>query len=67
MELNKTNSTNDSVTGASSITYGGTLVLKKVSGMLQVGDSFTLFAAGSYSAPSPTLYLKHPARQCHGT
>lgn len=62
MELNKTNSTNDSVTGASSITYGGTLVLKKVSGMLQVGDSFTLFAAGSYSGSFANIVSQTPGQ-----
>ena len=49
MEVNKTASTSDLVTGASAITYGGTLVLKNLSGALQVGDTFTLFTAGSYS------------------
>jgi autotransporter-associated beta strand protein len=48
MEVNKTAHTSDLVTGATTITYGGTLVLKNLSGTLQPGDTFTLFSAGTY-------------------
>lgn len=49
MELDKTSNTSDLVNGPTAITYGGTLVIKKLNGTLNVGDSFTLFAAGAYS------------------
>jgi autotransporter-associated beta strand protein len=49
MELNKTAGTNDSVQGVTSLTYGGTLVLKNLSGLLAVNDTFKLFAAGAYA------------------
>lgn len=42
--------TNDMVTGIATMAYGGTLIVTNVSvGALQVGDSFQLFAATSYS------------------
>jgi autotransporter-associated beta strand protein len=49
MELNKTAGTFDQISGASSITYGGTLSLTNLSGTLAVNDSFKLFNAGSYA------------------
>jgi autotransporter-associated beta strand protein len=60
MEVNKTANTSDLVTGASAITYGGTLVLKNLSGALQVGDTFTLFAAGSYSGSFSSVVSQTP-------
>jgi len=49
MELSKNAATNDLVTGATLITYGGTLVLKNLGGVLAVNDTFKLFNASSYS------------------
>jgi fibronectin-binding autotransporter adhesin len=49
MKLNKTGSTADEISGASSIHYGGTLSLSNIGGTLAAGDSFTLFSAGSYA------------------
>ncbi len=49
MEINKTTSTNDEVTGLTSVTYGGTLVVTNLAGTLTNTDSFKLFDAASYS------------------
>lgn len=49
MEINKNAATNDLVTGATAITYGGTLVIKNLGGVLAVNDTFKLFNASSYS------------------
>ncbi len=49
VEVNKTASTSDLVTGLTSVTYGGTLVVTNLSGTLAGGDSFQLFSATSYS------------------
>jgi autotransporter-associated beta strand protein len=63
MELNNAAGTNDLITGAASITYGGTLYLTNL-GTLSAGASFRLFSAASYSgaftnivpsAPGPNL------------
>jgi fibronectin-binding autotransporter adhesin len=49
MELNKTNApSSDQLLGATSLTYGGTLVLHNLGGPLATKDTFTLFSAGSY-------------------
>jgi autotransporter-associated beta strand protein len=60
MEVNKTAATSDLVTGATSITYGGTLVLKNLSGALQAGDTFTLFSAGSYGGSFSSIVSQTP-------
>jgi autotransporter-associated beta strand protein len=60
MEVNKTALTSDLVTGASAITYGGTLVLKNLSGTLAVGNTFTLFSAGSYSGSFSSVVSQTP-------
>jgi autotransporter-associated beta strand protein len=60
MEVNKTANTSDLVTGASTITFGGTLVLKNLSGALQVGDTFTLFSAGSYTGSFSSVVSQTP-------
>jgi hypothetical protein len=48
MELDKSANTNDSIRGARSILYGGTLSVTNLSGTLATGDSFKLFYATSY-------------------
>ena len=62
MEVNKTAMTSDLVTGASSITYGGTLVLKNLSGALQAGDTFTLFTAGAYTGSFSSVISQTPGQ-----
>ncbi|HEY3761520.1 MAG TPA: autotransporter-associated beta strand repeat-containing protein [Verrucomicrobiae bacterium] len=56
MVLNRANSPNCSqLASASSINYGGTLVLTNTGSLLQVGDTFTLFpATNGYNATSFT-------------
>ena len=48
MELNKTSSTYDQISGAASVTYGGILSVTNLSGSLAASDSFKLFSAASY-------------------
>ena len=60
MALNKTTLTNASVSGASTIAFGGTLVVKNLGGTLQTGDTFTLFSAGSYSGSFSTVVAQTP-------
>jgi hypothetical protein len=49
MGVNGTTATNTEVLGASTLTYGGTLVLRNLGGKLAANDTFKLFTAGSYS------------------
>jgi hypothetical protein len=52
MELNGTDKTSDQL-AASTVTYGGTLVLKNLNGQLAANDTFTLFptpGTGSFSS-----------------
>jgi autotransporter-associated beta strand protein len=63
MELNHTSATSDQVRAtastATTITYGGTLVLTNLSGTLTGSDTFKLFSAtnyaGAFSALSPAI------------
>jgi autotransporter-associated beta strand protein len=48
MKLNKSSATNDVIGGAASLTYGGTLAVSNVSGMLTTSDGFRLFGAGKF-------------------
>src|SRR5262249_35475191 len=49
MELKKTTATNDSLQVGGVLTFGGTLILTNLSGILTTNDSFKLFNAASYS------------------
>jgi autotransporter-associated beta strand protein len=61
MEVNKTAGTSDLVTGTgNTINYGGTLVIKNLSGMLQPGDTFTLFTAGTRSGSFSSVVSQTP-------
>ncbi len=60
MEVNKTANTSDLVTGASTINYGGTLIIKNLSGALHAGDTFTLFSAGSYTGSFSSVVSQTP-------
>jgi hypothetical protein len=62
MEISKSPNTNDLVRGVTTLTYGGTLVLKNVGGSLVVGDTFKLFAAGSYSGVFATVLSETPGQ-----
>jgi autotransporter-associated beta strand protein len=48
---------NDSLTGISALTYGGTLTVTNLDGTLAAGDSFKLFSAASYNNNFTTLNL----------
>ena len=60
IEVNKTAMTSDLVTGATSITFGGTLVLKNLSGTLQPNDTFTVFSAGSFTGSFSSVVSQTP-------
>jgi hypothetical protein len=49
INLNKSSGAAGQITGLSSITYGGTLVISNQSGVLAAGDTFNVFNAGAYS------------------
>jgi len=48
MQLDAAAQTNDLISGMTSVSYGGRLVLTNVSGTLTSGHTFKLFSAGSY-------------------
>ncbi len=61
-EINKDLGTNDTVRGLSSVAMGGTLVLQNVGATAYApGDSFKLFAAGSYSGGFSSILPATPA------
>jgi autotransporter-associated beta strand protein len=60
-ELNKAASTNDSVRGLTSVTYGGMLSLTNVSGALTNTSAFKLFYATSYGGGFAALTPALPA------
>jgi fibronectin-binding autotransporter adhesin len=49
LEINKSTGLRDQVIGLPSVTYGGTLVVTNLAGTLNLGDSFTVFSAGSFT------------------
>ncbi len=57
LEIAKTNNTSDSVTGLTSVTYGGTLRVTNLAGSLAVGDSFKFFSAASYGGVFTNIIL----------
>jgi autotransporter-associated beta strand protein len=60
MELNKTANTSDLVAGVTTLTYGGTLVLRNLSGALVPNDTFTLFTAGAYVGSFSSVVSQTP-------
>jgi autotransporter-associated beta strand protein len=60
MEVNKTAVTSDRVNVSSTAFLGGTLVLKNLSGMLAVNDTFQLFTAGSFSGSFSSVVSQTP-------
>jgi autotransporter-associated beta strand protein len=48
MELNAATATNDLVRGLTSVTYGGTLTLSNLAGVIAASNTFKLFSANSY-------------------
>jgi autotransporter-associated beta strand protein len=56
--LNRTNAQNSSlIAGLAAVNYGGTLTVMNVGDALQNGDTFILFAAGSYSGSFANILL----------
>jgi autotransporter-associated beta strand protein len=48
MQINKAMSTNDQITGLTSVSFAGTLLITNLGGTLAAGDAFQLFSAASY-------------------
>jgi fibronectin-binding autotransporter adhesin len=61
MKLNKASATNDVLSVAGTLTYGGTLSLTNLSGTLAAGDSYKLFSAGTYGGTFARLSPATPA------
>ena len=57
IEINKTSNTKDLLDASGAMTYGGTLVVTNLSGVLTNGDSFKIFDGGSYGGTFATLTL----------
>lgn len=57
MELGATTQTNDLITGMTSVSYGGRLIVTNLGGTLSAGDSFKLFSAASYHGAFATIAL----------
>ncbi len=57
MELDAASHTNDLLTGLTSVSYGGRLLVTNLSGSFAAGDSFKLFNAGSYSGSFASITL----------
>ncbi len=58
MEINCTNvRTSTSVTGITTVAYGGTLMVSNLGPDLQAGDCFTLFSATNYTGSFTTMNL----------
>ena len=57
MELDKSVNTNDLITGLSTVSYGGNLVVTNLSGTLAVNDNFKLFSAASFTGSFNSITL----------
>jgi len=62
MEVSKTASTNDLVTGVTTLTYGGTLVLRNLGGPLAVNDTFKPFNAATYVGSFSSVVSQTPGQ-----
>ena len=62
MELSKNGNTNDQVVGVSTLSYGGTLILRNLGGMLAPGDNFPLFSASGYSGAFSRVLSETPGQ-----
>jgi autotransporter-associated beta strand protein len=60
MDVNKTSGTEDQITAAAKITYGGALSVANLNGTLANGDSFKLFSGGSYAGAFATIEPSTP-------
>jgi autotransporter-associated beta strand protein len=57
LELNAATHTNDLIAGMTSVNYGGRLIVTNLGGTLAAGDTFKLFAAGSYGGTFTSITL----------
>ena len=57
IEISAAPQTNDQVSVAGTLTFGGTLYIGNVAGTLTSGQTFKLFSAGSYAGNFPTVSL----------
>jgi autotransporter-associated beta strand protein len=57
LRINKAQQDNDQLQVAGALTYGGTLIVTNLGGTIVSGDSFKLFAAGSYAGNFSSLIL----------
>lgn len=62
IEVSKSAATNDLVTGVTTVTYGGTLVLKNLGGLLAVNDTFKVFDAAAYSGSFSSVVSQTPGQ-----
>ncbi len=62
MDLNKTLATNDLIRGLTEVTYGGSLSLANLSGVLAGGDSFKLFDAATYTGSFTNIIPSSPGQ-----
>ncbi|MFO1488379.1 MAG: autotransporter-associated beta strand repeat-containing protein [Verrucomicrobiota bacterium] len=57
MEINATTHTNDLITGMTSVSYGGRLIVTNLSGTFAAGNTFKLFNAGTYGGAFTSITL----------
>lgn len=62
IEVNKNAGASDLVTGVSTLTYGGTLVLQNLGGVLAVGDTFNVFDAVTFSGTFSSVVSVTPGQ-----
>jgi fibronectin-binding autotransporter adhesin len=60
LELDRALGTNDQIACSSTLTYGGKLVVTRLAGTLQAGDTFTLFTAALINGSFSSLELPDP-------
>lgn len=57
IEVDKTSETKDLLDASGALTYGGTLIVTNLTGVLANGDSFKIFDGGSYGGAFSTISL----------
>jgi alpha-glucosidase len=60
MQLDNNTPTNDSVSGLTSVAYGGSLVLSNIAGSYAAGETFKLFYASSYAGSFTNIVPAQP-------
>ncbi len=62
IELSKTAGTSDQLVCSSTLTFGGTLVLRNLGGNLAVNDTFKIFTAGAYGGSFGSVLSDTPGQ-----